>query len=153
MSFPDVGTGQRVDEVLAQYPGLESGLFANETDALLAALLIEQQGQRIGSDPSLGVDRDPDQVGATYHSEAFTATSSSWYNVTPGFVSNAVDLRFTEPVVVAYTADQPPENNDDKLVSYAANDSPVPGVSVHTGNVWVKAQEADSAVSVEVYRE
>lgn len=149
----DVGTSARVDEVIAPYPGLYSGLLSNETDALLAGLLLEQRAARTGEDPTAsaaGQEQDPNNVGGTYISVSEDVEADEWTRIKIGFVSTEIDLRFDGAVEVAYT-DSTPSSGGEDIIEYGADRAPVVGTEVNTGNVWLRAQSGTVTVGVEVW--
>lgn len=141
VEFDRAGTSSRVDEVLGNYPGLHAGLFSNETDALLAALVIEQRAERYGERPQLGGQQpDPSEVHATYAGHAFDVESAEeWAELEPGFVAGEVDIRADAAVQVAFEA---PATSESSVLLYRASDLPVTGIPVRTGKVWVRANSS-----------
>ncbi|WP_255198009.1 hypothetical protein [Halorarius litoreus] len=165
MNLNDVGTSERVDDVLGQYPGLYSGLFHNETDALLAALVIEQQANREGTNPTVGQDgRNPDEVGGVYaECIDILRPNEGWQHYQPGFVSKEVDIRIPdvgdladgERVLVGYTREQPEDpdglEEPSEVIYYEKEDFPITGTPVETGNIWMRVEEdASSQVTAKV---
>lgn len=150
-----VGTPPRVDELLERYPGLHAGVFANETDALLASLLIEQRADRTGTDPTVGQDsQEPADVGGQYAEITDQIDASDgWTQYQPGFVSTEVDIRhdedpLNEDILVAFTRNTPVEEpglgEPGDVVYYHPSEFPVTGVPVETGNIWVRLREGAS---------
>lgn len=161
----EFGTPSRTDELLARYPGLHSGVFANETDALLTALLLEERADRTGTNPTVGQDAlEPDDVGSTYaHIRETFSPGEGWTQYQPGFVSSEIDIQATNPdnlgssgtLYVGFTEDKPqgaaPGEPSD-IVRYKQGDLPVAGIPANTGNLWVFLSE-DAAGPVELYME
>jgi hypothetical protein len=149
----DVGTSARVDDVIKPYPGLYAGLLSNETDALLAGLLLEQRAARTGEDPTTsaaGKKQNPNSVGGTYTSVSGDVDADEWARIKIGFVSSEIDLRFDGGIEVAYTNSSPASEGED-IIEYSGKLSPVVGTEVNTGNVWLRAQSGTVTVDVEVW--
>lgn len=148
----DLGTSERVDQVIGRYPGLHAGLFANETDALLAALVLEQQADRLGGNPEATTgdneQQDPTEVTGTYWSRTLTV-GTSWEEYEWSFVSQEIDLRhFSDTFDIAFMDPAA----DEAVISYKAADAPVAGIQVETHKVWIRSPNGEQTLDIEVWR-
>lgn len=150
-----------VDELIEEYhPVLPPGLLENETDQLLAALLMELKAQRIaGGDTDESVDviieqqrqdhaSGSDSTRGTYHAEEVTAPNGEWYEIDLDFVASEVDLRNIPGDIEIAFADKAGENN---VISYDDTDSPVAGITVQTNKIWIKGVGADRTLNLEAW--
>lgn len=151
-----------VDELIAEYhavmPPLE--VLENETDQLLAALLMELKAQRIASgDSTESVDviieqqrqdhaSGSESTRGTYHAEEVTAPNGEWKEIELEFVTSEVDLRNIPGDIEVAFADRSGENN---VISYDNTDSPVAGINVQTNKIWIKGVDADRTLNLEAW--
>lgn len=150
-----------VDELIEEYHAvLPPGLLENETDQLLAALLMELKAQRIaGGDSTESVDVIIEQqrkdhadgstsTRGTYHAEKVTAPTGDWYEIELEFVASEVDLRRISGAIEIAFADKDGENN---VISYNADDSPVAGIGVQTNKIWVRGDGGERTLHLEAW--
>lgn len=154
------GTPKQAEEVLAEY-GMSSELFQSETEALLAALLMEKKAERHqqGGPQDIAYylkeeeqmeDLETSAARATYRSESLTlAAGDGWTELELAFTTTEVDLRnISGPIEVAF-ADP---STDRHRVQYDSGDSPVAGIGVRTSRIWVKENsDADEKVDLEAW--
>ncbi|WP_178915182.1 hypothetical protein [Natronomonas gomsonensis] len=150
---------ESVEDLIREYHAvLPPGLTMNETDMLLAALLMEMQAQRVASGHGEAVevvlnqrnedDGDPDETG-TYHAEEVTAVTGEWTEVEFGFVAGEVDLRrISEDVLVAFTE----PTDEEAVIPYSSDDAPVAGIQVTTSRMWIRAVSAETTFNVEAWQ-
>lgn len=147
-----------VDELIAQYHGHQPlGILENETDQLLAALLMELQAQRVSGGGGEAADvlleqyrqeRDASETHGTYHSEAVEAAAGEWYGINLDFVTSEVDLRNIGGAVDVAFADPTGDHN---VVRYDDTDSPVAGIAIETGAMWFKSPSGSVTLNVEAW--
>lgn len=150
-----------IDELIAEYHAvLPPGLLENETDQLLAALLMELKAQRIASgDSTESVDVIIEQqrkdhadgtssTRGTYHAEEVTAPSGEWYEIDLEFVASEVDLRRISGAIEIAFANKDGEHN---VISYNTEDSPVAGIGVQTDKIWVRGDGAERTLHLEAW--
>lgn len=153
----DVGTGEQVDALLAEY-GYGAGLLTNETDGLLAALVQELQAQRLYSGGPANVGaflREQEQAAATddasqsaqYSStgpESVTVTNTEeWRRIDLDLLARTVNIRTTGPLELTFND---PESGAD-IVSIGTDESPfsIGGpVGIDTPYLWVRQAETAS---------
>lgn len=165
MSF---GTNTYIDALLDEYIGPEqrgNQLLEDETNTLLYALLLETKALRARQTGDVQdartiveiVQEDLDgnaESEGTYHSFSETVSDTSFSSSDPDididWTANEVDIRTTEPIVVAFANPA----NDENRVEYSSADSPVAGIPVQTSKVWVWKQQgaADADVDIELWR-
>jgi hypothetical protein len=150
---------ETVEDLIAEYHAvLPPGLTMNETDMLLAALLMEMQAQRVASGHGEAVevvldqrnedDSDPDET-ATYHAEEVTAVTGEWRELDFGFVAGEVDLRRISGSVAVTFRDPTDET---AVIPYTSDDSPVAGIQVTTSKMWYRAVSGETAFNVEAWQ-
>lgn len=147
------GTGTTFDQLVNDYfPEREGNLIyqllENETDALLAAILLEMQAMN-GDSGTPYAGSSVSQQDAVYFADAFQVTADGpdvdgdhvdGTRLDLGFVCEEVDLRFTDDIAVAFR-----QTGDHKTITYRQEDSPVVGIGASTQYVWIK--KADTATS------
>jgi hypothetical protein len=162
-----------IDTLLAEYvPGddsLAEEVLTDETDQLLYALLLEMRVSRFNQQGAQDIEtalaniRDttetgaPDQTG-TYASVRFDdagdqrdnlpelQTGDDWQEVELDFVTSEVDLRFGDAIAVAFEEPQ----QEESVVRYAGDESPVVGVPVQTSTIWLGAQPGSGGATATV---
>lgn len=146
-----IGPGTEIDRLLEPY-GFEQGdnwlqeILEDETNKLLAALLIELQQQNGNTSAQVPVDNTPD--GPSYEShQAITARSSTERSVSLGLTASTVVVHnVTEPITVA--TEEP--GTDHRRIEVEPADSPLTlsGVNgIDAGTVWFQAAEGVSETS------
>jgi len=153
-----LGTPDEAHELLEDYYGtLPSSLLTDDTNALLGALLLELQAQRLegGGPNDLGLylrqrEQSTDsafnrEARGVYKSLSVDIQANDYTEITPsdlGFVTQEVDLRNANiDIEVAFT--QP--GSDSASLTYTTEEIPVTGIPVSTAKIWVRV--ADSATS------
>lgn len=155
---PDIGTPNNAAPLVEEYLGLlPNQLLVDDTNALLASLLMELQAQRYaGNGPEdvsvylqqrrRELESSSNDDEGVYHTETVEFGESDWTEVELEFTSSEIDLRrITGGVDVAY-AD--PEHAD--AIPYNATDDPAVGVQVQTSKVWIKSQNGEGSQSVQL---
>lgn len=155
-----IGTPDYVDELLGEYHAwMPNDLLHNETDSLLAAVLMELQAQRAaeGNNEEVSVileQRRRELAGAdgqqqgVYHAQSYDLTTE-WTKVDLGFTASEFDLRnISGPVVVAFAE---PDGAAEKRIEYDDTDSPIAGISVRTEKVWLKAESGSESLNMEAW--
>lgn len=153
----DIGTRSEVAGVLSEYfDGSAAGLLENETDHLLYAVLVELRAQRQregvadlrafrerqreeeqqGQPTERGEYRSINFDGDQREPLAEVDSADDYQEIELSFVSSQIDLRFNADLVVAF--DLPDEQDD--VVTYSADSSPVVGIPVETSKIWIGAQ-------------
>lgn len=152
-----IGTPDGIDELLEEYHAvLPHQLLHNETDSLLAALLMELKAQRIsGGDSeaaSLIIEQQrqeykTDQEGV-YHASTPTPDASDWLEVDLEFTASEIDLRnISGPIDVAFS--DPGDGAD--TIRYDSTDSPIAGIGVRTSTVWFRADSGTESADLEAW--
>lgn len=149
-----------VDELIAEYHAvLPPELFEDETDQLLAALLMELKAQRIASgDSTESVDVIIEQqrkdhadgsnaTRGTYHAEEVETDASEWYKVDLEFTASQIDLRNIAGGIRVAFANPEGENN---VIEYDQNDDVVLGIDVQTNKLWFRSQEGEGTQTFNV---
>lgn len=153
-----LGTPDGVDSLISEYyPAVTPGLGTNETDVLLAALLMELKAQRLAGGDSEeaniileqarnehGTNGDAEGV---YHASTATFDASEWVEVEFGFSATEVDLRRISGGIRVAFADP---TDDQNVIEYAAADDPLAGLSVTTSSVHLRAQDGEGSQTVRV---
>ena len=153
-----------IDTVLGEYLPVEQGpiedILSSETDQLLYALLLEQRARRMQNGAGdirtlLEQQRqaqeqgNPDATG-TYTSVERTLnplqTADDWQELDLDFITQEVDLRFSGAIYVAFRT----PSDDEYIVEYDADESPVVGISVETSEIHLAAQEGTGGAAVTV---
>lgn len=143
---PGISHNEAVQDLISEYHAvLPPELLMNETDMLLAALLMELQAQRLEEGTTESVDviieenrREYTKEGATgtYRAESLSVKSDEWREIDLDFTTSEVDLRnISGPIEVAF-ADRSTVAN---RIAYDDTDSPVAGIGVSTSNIWVRS--------------
>jgi len=140
---------QEIRRYYPQYPaGLARQELASSEEYLLASILRQLEGKTPDD-----YDLEDDDQEANYFAEAYTATVDGprvggdepeevdGTKVDLGERYDAVDLRFTDDVVVAFKN----SNNPHRDVKYREQDSPVVGRPAQSRYIWIR--RADSATS------
>jgi hypothetical protein len=146
-----VGTPSAVHDLLREYyEGLPGELLTDDTNALLGAVLLELQAERMqnngptdltvwmdeqNSEDTSGFNRNE---RGTYRSLSLNIGKSEWAEIEPddlGFVAREVDLRGAS-VDIEVAFQNPAE--EEKRVAYGASELPVTGIPVSTANIWVR---------------
>lgn len=148
-----VGTDPPVADVIrryfADYPGgTTKQLLSDPNTALLAALV--RQGEDYET-PDYELEEE--DATATYYADQYTVTASGpkqggkepenvdGAKIDLGEAFDAFDLRFTDAVDVAFQG----PNNEHRVITYRAEDSPVVGKEAATRYIYVT--RADAATS------
>lgn len=146
-----VGTPDAVRDLLREYyDGLPSQVLTDDTNALLGAVLLELQAQRMqnngptdltvwmdeqNAEDTSGFNRDE---SGTYRSLSLAIDKSGWTEIEPddlGFVAREVDLRGASgDIQVAFQ--NPAE--EEQQVAYSSGELPVTGIPVTTANIWAR---------------
>lgn len=154
------GTPDSANALLEEYHGqLPNEVLLNETDALLAALLMELKAQRFSRgdteaasliieqqrrDYATGTDTE-----GVYHASEESPDDQGWTEVDLGFTCEEVDLRnISGPVDVAFA--DPGDGADS--IRYDQSDSPVAGIRVRTATIWFQAATGTETLNVEAWR-
>lgn len=145
-----IGTDTPIDDLLEQYfPGAPRNLlyeaFESETNALLAALLMEMRGEDVDQD----VTGDSEAV---YYSEPNVAVD--------GIEEGTVEWNFSADTVVVYGFDAPvalaykAPNKGDRLIPLSPSESPFslsPPGGLKASTLWYRKQnesDADTTLNV-----
>lgn len=164
-----IGTNTYIDQLLDDYVPPEqrgSQLFEDETNALLYATIVELQALRASMSGDADAARSVVEIvrqdldgssesEGTYHSFSETVSSSNYNASEPDvdldWTATEIDIRTTEPIVVAFSNPA----NDENRIEYSSADSPIAGIPVRTSKVWVWKQSgaADADVDVELWRD
>lgn len=163
-----IGQNTYVDALISEYiPPDQRGnqWLEDETNALIYCMIVEMQAMRARQTGDVEDARSVVEIvredlqgssesEGTYHSFSETVTSTSYSSSEPDididWTATEVDIRTTEPIVVAFA--NPSE--DENRIQYSSADSPVAGIPVRTSKVWVWNQSgaADAEVDVELWR-
>lgn len=153
-----LNTPPQAADVLEEY-GVTPEFFQSETEALLAAVVMElQAGRYSGDGPSdVGLfleqqrqdqDRDTGAQRGTYHAEDLSVDASGWTEIDLDFVATEVDLRnISDDVEIAF-ADPAGEAN---VIEYSSADSPVAGIGVQTSYIWVRGKSGAATLNLEAW--
>lgn len=147
-----------VNDLLAEYHGtIPPALTTDESDWLMAAILMELQAQRLSGDGpedlSVFLERQQraiegsDDTTAVYRSFTKGVDATGWEEVDLEFVSSEVDLRFDKGIEVAF-ADP---SNAENIIQYDQSRSPVTEIPVRTGHIWLRSQSGTATVEMEVW--
>lgn len=142
---PGISHNQAVQDLISEYHAvLPPELLMNETDMLLASVLMELKAQRLSEGTTETVDviieqQRRDYAGdgdlGTYHSDSLEV-GTDWVHIDLDFTTHEVDLRnISGPIEVAFADRSEPSNR----IGYDSTESPVTGLSVHTSNVWIRS--------------
>lgn len=161
MSPGNFGTINAVDELLGEYHAqMPPDLLHNETDSLLAAVLMELQAQRAAGGDTEEVSvileqrrkqlagSDGQQRG-TYYSAALEVDDQDWEEVDLGFTASEFDLRNLSGAVLVAFAE--PSGNDDKQIEYGQSEAPLAGIPVTTEKFWAKAVSGTETLDMEAW--
>lgn len=144
------GTPDAVDAALADYFPAGVGLWNNQTDMLLYALLLEQQADRYQGggpvDVSAYLEQQYQQIetgqsnglGATYASVELDGSDlgERYHEIDLDFTAQEVDLRgFGAEVHVQFG---PSVSSPNGVVKYQSGDAPVTGIPVNTSVIKVR---------------
>ena len=153
-----------IDGLLAEYLPIQQGpvedVLSSETDQLLYALLLEQRARRMQNGATdirtlLEQQRQATEQGtpdatATYTSREFELdpldTADDWQELDLDFVTSEVDLRFSDAIAVSFRS----PTEDEAIVQYDSDESPVTGLPVETSEIHLGAQEGTGGASVTV---
>lgn len=157
---PGVTNTEGVQELISEYHAvLPPELLMNETDMLLAALLMELKAQRLSDGVSESADvlieqqradysDGSDHARGTYHSEQVTVDANEWTEIDLDFIAGEVDLRGITDVIEVAFADPTGEN---AVIEYDSNDSPVAGIPVQTSRVWLRGKSTSTTLTMEAW--
>jgi hypothetical protein len=153
-----------IDDLLAEYVPPEGSFvedaLSDETDQLLYALLLETRVRRYQAgitdlQTALNSQQEANEQGTPSTTGTYTSreldlpeldTQEDWQDLDLDFVTSEVDLRFDAGVLVAY--DRPTE--DERVIEYAGNESPVVGTPVQTSTIWLAAQPGSGGATATV---
>lgn len=153
----NIGTPEAAGPLIEEYLGvLPNPLLVDDTNALLAALLMELQAQRYaGNGPDdvsvflqqrrreLQSSSNDDQ--GVYYADEVSFDESEWTEVELGFTSSEVDVRrITGGIKIAFA--DPNETADS--IEYNSTDDPLAGVPISTSSVWVRSQPGEGTQTV-----
>jgi hypothetical protein len=153
-----IGTPEVAHDLLHEYyPDLPGELATDDTNALLGALLLELQVQRVqrGGPTNIAAYLEEQQATDTvgfardergeYRSFDLDIETGEWTQIESddlGFVAREIDLRNTEvPVDVAFQS----PGSDRAHIRYTPAEMPVAGIPVTTASVWVRVAESASS--------
>lgn len=158
---PGLTVNDGVQELIEEYHAvLPPAILQNETDMLLAALLMELKAQRISAgDSSESVDVIIEQQRkdyadgskdsrGTYHAEKVTAPAGEWTEIDLEFIASEIDLRNISGAVEVAFADP---TGDSNVIKYDDTDAPVQGIRVQTGRLWFRGRSAEQTLNVEAW--
>lgn len=158
----DLGTPQVVRPLVEEYLGpLPPELLTDDTNALLGALLMELQAQRMsGGGPSdvsvfleqrrRDLENSSDDSRALYHSTDVTAPKNEWESIELEFFSSEIDLRKIDGAVDVAFVD-PRDSGDEAVISYDQADSPLAGIPAETQKVWFRGDGAQRTLKMEAW--
>lgn len=140
-----ISHNEAVQELIEEYhASMPPALTQNETDMLLAALLMEMQAQRVsqGTPETVDVileDRRRELGGSsatgTYRTQKVEA-GNDWHEIDLSFTTSEVDVRkISGPVEIAFADKSDPGN----VIPYDSGDSPLQGIQVATSNIWIRS--------------
>lgn len=149
-----------VQELISEYHGvLPPQLTMNETDMLLAALLMELKAQRLSGGSTESAEfiieqqradyaDGSDSTRGTYYSNEITVETGEWTEIELDFTASEFDLRkISDPIKIAFTK----PSVDDAVIQYDSSDSPIAGIGVMTSKVWIKAASTSTTFRMEAW--
>jgi hypothetical protein len=151
MNIGSTGTGTAFDLLLNEYfpQRADDALFQafeNETDALLAAVLIELQRQNSGSDPQYPQDQRPESQTASYFTteEPQTVDTVDEKKLDFDFPAKSVTVwGFDEPLYVSFAG-----TGDNRRIPLTPAEAPftvAPEGGLGASSVWVRKPTESSA--------
>lgn len=156
------GTGTKFDKLVNEYFPQREGnliyqLLENETDALLAAILLEMQAMNDDGSGQYPQGSGPGK-SSVYFADTFQVTTDGpavdgeyvdGTRLDLGFVTDEIDLRFSDDIAVAFR-----NTGDHRTITYRQEDSPVVGIAADSQYVWIKRAEtatSDPVVHLEAW--
>lgn len=139
---PQADSGEVVDALLAEYIGPTTSLeraFRDETEALLAAVLLELRGDKSIPDATVNKTDEGTYSAFTVEVNEDGPVDQDQPNVDGqkidlGAIWDRINLRFTDQIRIAFKSD----DDQTRTITYDADDSPVTGLAVETQYIWLK---------------
>ena len=151
-----------IDRLLGEYLPVQQGpvedVLSSETDQLLYAVLLEMRARRMQNGASdirtlleqqrQATEQGTPDVQGTYTSRDLELdsldTADDWEKVDLDFVTSEIDLRFSDPIAVAFRD----PTDEEYIVKYDGGESPVTGLPVETSEIHLGAQQSTSGASL-----